>query len=74
MKIAIATTLVAFCILQTVAAPPPLPPPPYKEAQQLSKPTGFKVASGLKIQMSAGLVYRRACFIAECHHYLIYIT
>ena len=41
MTIAIATTLVAFCILQTVAAPPPFPPPPYKEAQQLSKPTGF---------------------------------
>ena len=38
MKIAIATTLVAFCILQTVAA---CPPPPYKDAQQLSKPTGF---------------------------------
>ena len=35
--IAIATTLVAFCILQTVVAPPP----PNKEAQQLSKPTGF---------------------------------
>ena len=33
MNIAIATTLVAFCILQTVVALPP-----HKEAQQLSKP------------------------------------